>query len=582
MQRKDTTHPPASTPTAPSAAVDVPESKELLKPEKDKNEVALNPFEHMSSQSKAGVLVLITVVSMAVGMTMLHVHTAPEWHLYGDLFTGQVMAFLWTYFFVFWWCGFQAVVLYDTLVGGEDRAAASRKYLSDDAASVLTSAAEFSSYLLFYYFCDRTSIVPREKKKYEPDTFWFLWVMLMICAFFTLRKAKPPADTPPAEQDTFHVKWLQREQTEEWKGWMQVMFLWYHYFEAKNIYNAIRLYIAAYVWMTGFGNFSYYYIRKDFSLERFCQMQWRLNFLVLWVCLMMGNEYMLYYINMLHTVFTMFIYIGLGVGSQFNTSTVGVTVKMAIMTAICAFIWDVPGVFGYVWAPLTFLAQYHDPANTKRPIMHEWEFRSFLDHFIWIVGMITAFNHPNVDAWMVRIDSYPRLQSFAAKLGVLGALCFAMYLYVVNVFNLPKKEYNALHPYTSLIPITIYVVGRNIFPLWRRYHMHLFEYLGKITLETYIGQFHVWMATVGINGAPKRLLRVLPKGWPLLNFVVMSGVFFIVSMRLFHNTNTLKAFALPPKSPTLLLRRNLAIAGAMLGVTYVWAFMLKGLVERYY
>jgi hypothetical protein len=46
---------------------------------------------------------------------------------------------------------------------------------------------------------------------------------------------------------------LNREQTEEWKGWMQVLFLLYHYFKASELYNAIRLFIAAYVWMTGFG-----------------------------------------------------------------------------------------------------------------------------------------------------------------------------------------------------------------------------------------------------------------------------------------------------------------------------------------
>lgn len=33
----------------------------------------------------------------------------------------------------------------------------------------------------------------------------------------------------------------------------QVLFLLYHYFNAKEIYNAIRVFIAAYVWMTGFG-----------------------------------------------------------------------------------------------------------------------------------------------------------------------------------------------------------------------------------------------------------------------------------------------------------------------------------------
>lgn len=34
------------------------------------------------------------------------------------------------------------------------------------------------------------------------------------------------------------------------------------------MYNAIRVFIAAYVWMTGFGNFSYYYKTSDFSIGR--------------------------------------------------------------------------------------------------------------------------------------------------------------------------------------------------------------------------------------------------------------------------------------------------------------------------
>ena len=35
--------------------------------------------------------------------------------------------------------------------------------------------------------------------------------------------------------------------------WMQIGFLLYHYFEAKEYYNVIRVLIASYVWMTGFG-----------------------------------------------------------------------------------------------------------------------------------------------------------------------------------------------------------------------------------------------------------------------------------------------------------------------------------------
>jgi hypothetical protein len=55
-------------------------------------------------------------------------------------------------------------------------------------------------------------------------------------------------------------------------GVLQVLFLMYHYFAATEFYNAIRVFIASYVWMTGFGNFSYYYVRKDFSLARFAQV----------------------------------------------------------------------------------------------------------------------------------------------------------------------------------------------------------------------------------------------------------------------------------------------------------------------
>ena len=49
---------------------------------------------------------------------------------------------------------------------------------------------------------------------------------------------------------------------------MQVLFLLYHYFEAKEVYNAIRVFIAGYVWMTGFGNFTYYYKTGDFAFPR--------------------------------------------------------------------------------------------------------------------------------------------------------------------------------------------------------------------------------------------------------------------------------------------------------------------------
>ena len=104
----------------------------------------------------------------------------------------------------------------------------------------LQSVAMFGVIMFLYYLCDDNHYFPATERTYSRDLFWFLVLLLMAVAAGLTRKETPD-------------KILNREQTEEWKGWMQVMFVWYHYFKAAETYNAIRVFIAAYVWMTGFG-----------------------------------------------------------------------------------------------------------------------------------------------------------------------------------------------------------------------------------------------------------------------------------------------------------------------------------------
>lgn len=79
---------------------------------------------------------------------------------------------------------------------------------------------------------------------YNRDLFLFLLLLLLIVNVVYTSSLRTDIDSD---------KLLNREQTEEWKGWMQVMFVWYHYFKAVETYNAVRIFIACYVWMTGFG-----------------------------------------------------------------------------------------------------------------------------------------------------------------------------------------------------------------------------------------------------------------------------------------------------------------------------------------
>ncbi|GAB5360132.1 hypothetical protein AAMO2058_000601100 [Amorphochlora amoebiformis] len=397
------------------------------------------------------------------------------------------------------------------------------KCTEESITLLMNNLTQFGAILFYSWFCENRPVFEHSEKHYSRDIFWFITLIYLAFALTTMKSN--PKDT----------SLLNREQTEEWKGWMQFLFLMYHYFHASEVYNSIRVYISCYVWMTGFGNFSFFYIKRDFGAVRFWQMMWRLNFLVFWLIMIHGNTFILYYINPLHTFYFLMVFVTMWIGSSCNHDKYPVRWKVLCLALIIFLIWDVPGVFKFVWV---FLPR-NETIGAKFGVLHEWHFRSGLDHYSALFGMAFALNYPLAQAWLKSTEEMPWKRQWYLKSIVLSIVAIGLALWVNEIFLLPKLRYNEHHAYTFWIPLLGYIFIRNCSETLRGYHLDLLTRMGKITLETYLMQHHIWLTSNA-----KTLLVIIP-GSPLCNFFVVSMIYLFLSNRLFRLTVGLRAMLVP-------------------------------------
>jgi hypothetical protein len=80
---------------------------------------------------------------------------------------------------------------------------------------ILVSCTVFGFAITFCYFTDRTSLFLKESKQFDPLVFGVIMLVALVAGLATM--SKPEKD----------LGFLNRDQTDEWKGWMQLAILIY-------------------------------------------------------------------------------------------------------------------------------------------------------------------------------------------------------------------------------------------------------------------------------------------------------------------------------------------------------------------
>ena len=250
------------------------------------------------------------------------------------------------------------------------------------------------------------------------------------------------------------------------------------------------------------------------------------------------------------------IYATMRIGASYNSSPAFLIPKLVLSaTAVTTFMWT-PWLLEAVFAFLGLVANVHWSPT-------EWAFRVNLDLFVVWLGMATAYGY--LRAQEVGLADRPWFAQ-AVKASVGLALAGLGWFFWFELGQPTKFTYNKVHPVVSFVHVLSFVVLRNSHRFLRSVNSRLCIFIGQISLETFILQFHLWL-----GADTKGILLVLPgTKWRPLNVVVSTVIFLFVSHKAAQATAELTTLLVgkrrrkppPPTTTTLPLPVSAPAAAA--------------------
>lgn len=421
--------------------------------------------------------------------------------------------------------------------------------------------------LLYCFMADRTTLLASSPKILDEGAFIVLVLAALLLGYATLTQSlshgKPIGDLIAAQG----YQILTRSQTDEWKGWMQMVILLYHYFGMSKIlwsYQLARLLVSSYLFMTGYGHTSYFIRTNDFSLQRLVAVLLRTNLLSVMLAFVMDTHYDLYYFPVLTSIWFLVTYITLFRSSQIRN--VREAVWRISISCLCF------RTILVMESEVRIIAERLTPA--KLGLLHingkELMFRLKLDGYVVYAGMLMAVVQGNCEYFTgqrllnrLRLFSECSLRRVPYSMTLVGILGLILYGILCACFK-DKYAYNQWHPMLSPFAVLSYVALRNSPQKIRNRHSRVFAWFGRCSLETFMLQYHIWMCddTRGLlRLRPLDLLRIRQSSsytvgdWEDLIEVVITTSMF------------LRASSAASRALSMIVSRTLAAASRSLPYT---------------
>ncbi|KAI0847779.1 Cas1p-domain-containing protein [Daldinia vernicosa] len=354
--------------------------------------------------------------------------------------------------------------------------------------------------LLWCWYADETSFFIKVERHYEQDIFVATCLVWLVVSILSSRKAPQQTDGPSSSKldlRYYHGPgYIPRSQSNEIKGLMQGIILLYHYHYASQalwVYKIVRLFISGYLYISGYAHTLYLLQTDDFSLNRVIEILFRLNLLSACLPYMMRTTYTTYYFAPVITFWYLVLYVMLRSFKSYNRDLRWLFLKIVVTVRLTDLFILTPGI-------LEAVTRFIHAIFFMSIDAEEMRFRLRLDRYITFVGIIVAAltHRASVrgERDFLRLGRAGEILTlrFTPWLAIVCAGSITTFFYTTQTYLQGKQAYNRLHPFISWIPILSFIVLRNSHRVLRDRYLLLPSLLGRISLETYVLQYHIWLA----------------------------------------------------------------------------------------